>query len=258
MDKILRVEKIRKEFGGLVAVDDVSFDVSAGEIFGIIGPNGAGKTTMFNLITGVYPVTSGRTYFQDSLITGKHVYQIAALGISRTFQNLKLLGGQTVLDNVMLGQHTKISSNFLASAFRLKREQEEEERALEYCMDVLRFVGLDSRWDVPAGSLPYGDQRLLEIARALCTQPSLIFLDEPAAGMNSNETGRLTELIYKIREKGVTPVVIEHDMKLIMGICENIIVLEHGALICQGDPEKVKNDPRVIEAYLGREVDEDA
>lgn len=258
MDAILKVDKIRKEFGGLVAVNDVSFEVERGKIFGIIGPNGAGKTTMFNLITGAIPATSGTVTFNGEVITGKPVYDIAKIGISRTFQNLKLLGTQSILDNVLLGQHTKIHSNILASAFRTRKERKEEQQSLEYCMNILKWIGLADRWNMPAGSLPYGDQRLLEIARALSTQPDLIFLDEPAAGMNANESERLMTLICEIRDSGITPVVIEHDMKLIMGICNEIIVLDHGTLICQGDPEKVRNDPQVIEAYLGKEVEEDA
>lgn len=258
MGTILKVDKIRKEFGGLVAVNDVSFSVEKGKIFSIIGPNGAGKTTVFNLITGAYPLTSGTVVFDGEDITGKMIYEIAAKGVSRTFQNLKLIGNQSLIDNVMLGQHTKFTTNFVHSILRTKKEREEEQRALEFCMSVLEFVGLDKKWNQVAGSLPYGEQRLLEIARALCTDPKLIFLDEPAAGMNAVESARLVELIRKIREKGITPIVIEHDMKVIMSISDDIIVLDHGTLISHGGPEKVKNDPKVIEAYLGKEMEEDA
>lgn len=255
MGTILTVDTIRKEFGGLVAVNDVSFSVEEGDIFSIIGPNGAGKTTVFNLITGAYPLTSGKVIFNGEDITGKKIYEIAARGVSRTFQNLKLIGNQNLIDNVMLGQHTKFSTNFVHSILRTKKEREEEQRALEFCMSVLEFVGLDKKWNYLASSLPYGEQRLLEIARALCTDPKVIFLDEPAAGMNAVESARLVELIRKIQARGITPIVIEHDMKVIMTISDDIIVLDHGTLICHGDPEAVKNDPRVIEAYLGKEME---
>ena len=255
MGTILTVDTIRKEFGGLVAVNDVSFSVEEGNIFSIIGPNGAGKTTVFNLITGAYPLTSGKVIFNGEDITGKKIYEIAARGVSRTFQNLKLIGNQNLIDNVMLGQHTKFSTNFVHSILRTKTEREEEQRALEFCMSVLEFVGLDKKWNYLASSLPYGEQRLLEIARALCTDPKVIFLDEPAAGMNAVESARLVELIRKIQARGITPIVIEHDMKVIMTISDDIIVLDHGTLICHGDPEAVKNDPRVIEAYLGKEME---
>lgn len=255
MGTILTVDTIRKEFGGLVAVNDVSFSVEEGNIFSIIGPNGAGKTTVFNLITGAYPLTSGKVIFNGEDITGKKIYEIAARGVSRTFQNLKLIGNQNLIDNVMLGQHTKFSTNFVHSILRTKKEREEEQRALEFCMSVLEFVGLDKKWNYLASSLPYGEQRLLEIARALCTDPKVIFLDEPAAGMNAVESARLVELIRRIQARGITPIVIEHDMKVIMTISDDIIVLDHGTLICHGDPEAVKNDPRVIEAYLGKEME---
>lgn len=255
MGTILTVDTIRKEFGGLVAVNDVSFSVEEGNIFSIIGPNGAGKTTVFNLITGAYPLTSGKVIFNGEDITGKKIYEIAARGVSRTFQNLKLIGNQNLIDNVMLGQHTKFSTNFVHSILRTKKEREEEQRVLEFCMSVLEFVGLDKKWNYLASSLPYGEQRLLEIARALCTDPKVIFLDEPAAGMNAVESARLVELIRKIQARGITPIVIEHDMKVIMTISDDIIVLDHGTLICHGDPEAVKNDPRVIEAYLGKEME---
>lgn len=255
MGTILTVDTIRKEFDGLVAVNDVSFSVEEGNIFSIIGPNGAGKTTVFNLITGAYPLTSGKVIFNGEDITGKKIYEIAARGVSRTFQNLKLIGNQNLIDNVMLGQHTKFSTNFVHSILRTKKEREEEQRALEFCMSVLEFVGLDKKWNYLASSLPYGEQRLLEIARALCTDPKVIFLDEPAAGMNAVESARLVELIRKIQARGITPIVIEHDMKVIMTISDDIIVLDHGTLICHGDPEAVKNDPRVIEAYLGKEME---
>ena len=254
----LKVEKLRKEFGGLVAVDDVSFHVNEGEIFGIIGPNGAGKTTIFNLITGLQKATSGNVKYYGTDITNLYPHEIAAIGISRTFQNIRLFKNMSIIDNVLVGRHITMKTNFIDSILRLKKEKEDERKALEYSMEILSKFGLQDKCREYAGSLPYGEQRLLEIARAMAQEPKIIFLDEPAAGMNSTESSNIMNVILSIREMGVTPVLIEHDMKVVMGICERLVVLDHGTLIATGVPEEIRNNSQVIEAYLGKEAEIDA
>ena len=249
---MLEVKNLGISFGGLRAVDGLDMTIEKGELYGLIGPNGAGKTTVFNLITGAYPLTSGKVIFNGEDITGKKIYEIDARGVSRTFQNLKLIGNQNLIDNVMLGQHTKFSTNFVHSILRTKKEREEEQRALEFCMSVLEFVGLDKKWNYLASSLPYGEQRLLEIARALAAEPKLLLLDEPAAGMNPQETEELTAFIGEIREKfKITILLIEHHMNLVMGISDRIYVLDFGKLIAHGTPAEIQKNQRVIDAYLG-------
>ena len=253
-ETILRVDKVSQHFSGLIAVNEVSLHADKGEIVGIIGPNGAGKTTLFNAITGLTTPTKGRIYYRDLDITEKKPYEITALGFARTFQNIRLCSGMTVLDNVMVGAHCQLKGNVLDQVFHTRRHREDEKKAYDKAMEVLQLTGLEAYCYEYATSLPYGIQRRVEIARAIATEPELLLFDEPAAGMNEQETGELMEFILKVRDMGYTILLIEHDMRLVMNICDRIHVLDHGALIAQGVPAEIRSNPDVIAAYLGKEA----
>ncbi|TCJ30942.1 ABC transporter ATP-binding protein [Nocardioides jejuensis] len=256
-DALLAVEQLTLKFGGLVALDDVSFDIKPGEILGLIGPNGAGKTTCFNAITGVYVPTSGRITFNGTSLARKKKHQITRLGIARTFQNIRLFKAMTALENVLVGTDAHKRSGLLNSLFRTPMQRREEDESHTRAMELLRFMGLEKKADELAANLSYGDQRRLEIARAMATSPQLICLDEPAAGFNPAEKKVLMDLIKRVRDQGYTVLLIEHDMKLVMGVTDRIVVLEFGRKIAEGTPAEIRDNPAVIAAYLGVE-DEDA
>ncbi|MEQ9763088.1 ABC transporter ATP-binding protein [Streptococcus sp. ZJ151] len=252
---LLEVKHLTKHFGGLTAVGDVTMELNEGELVGLIGPNGAGKTTLFNLLTGVYEPSEGSVTLDGTLLNGKKPYTIASLGLSRTFQNIRLFKDMTVLDNVLLGMSNTKKSHFLSSLLRLPKFYASEDRLRQKATELLAIFGLDGYATHLAKNLPYGQQRRLEIVRALATDPKILFLDEPAAGMNPQETAELTALIRQVKDQfGITIILIEHDMSLVMEVTERIYVLEYGRLIAHGTPDEIKKDQRVIEAYLGGDV----
>ena len=252
---LLEVKNLTKNFGGLTAVGDVSLELNKGELVGLIGPNGAGKTTLFNLLTGVYVPSEGTVTLDGTLLNGKAPHKIASLGLSRTFQNIRLFKEMTVLDNVLIGFANRHSAHLLASCLRLPKYYQSEKELKAKALELLKIFDLGQDADTLAKNLPYGQQRRLEIVRALATEPKILFLDEPAAGMNPQETAELTALIRKIKEEfDITVILIEHDMSLVMDVTERIYVLEYGRLIAHGTPDEIKTNKRVIEAYLGGEA----
>ena len=261
---VLKTENVSIQFGGLMAVSNLSLEINQHELVGLIGPNGAGKTTIFNMLTGVYKPTNGRIIIKDRNdclqdIGRLHPYQITALGMARTFQNIRLFKNLSVLDNVRIANHLNVEYNTMEAVLRLPKYDREEKRIREQSMELLRIFNIEQKCDELAKNLPYGEQRKLEIVRALATRPHILLLDEPAAGMNPQETLELMDLIKYIRDRfKLTILLIEHDMKLVMGICQRIFVLDYGRLIARGTPEEIAHNPLVIKAYLGKEMENDA
>ncbi|MHB8909913.1 MAG: ABC transporter ATP-binding protein [Syntrophales bacterium] len=251
---MLRIDGLTKQFGGLRVLDEVSFQVPEGIIYGLIGPNGAGKTTLFNLVTGILQTTAGSVHLGDMRLTGLAPHRITRAGVGRTFQNIRIFKEMTILENVMVGMHDHLRYGLAGTFFALPSHRREEQRGRERARELLSWVNLADKASLAAGSLSYGEQRKLELARALGTDPKMLLVDEPAAGMNPAETEELMTEITRISRRGYTILLIEHDMRLVMGLCQRIAVLNFGELIAEGPPEEIRRNPQVIEAYLGKDV----
>ncbi len=252
-EPLLQTQRLRKEFGGLVAVDDVDFTVPEGSIVSLIGPNGAGKTTFFNMLTGVYKPTSGLVFFAGENLTGKPPHMFTQRGIGRTFQNIRLFQNMTALENVLVGMHVRLKGNAIQAILRTPKVKKEESDARDRGRALLEFSGLRRKDDEIGRNLSYGDQRRLEVARALATEPKLLLLDEPTAGMNPQETSEFTTFVSRLREeRGLSVLLIEHDMRVVMGVSDRVTVLDYGELIAEGEPKEIQKNERVIEAYLGK------
>lgn len=254
MGALLQVNHVTKIFGGVTAVDDVEFKVDEGEIVAVIGPNGAGKTTLFNLISNYIEPTKGEVLFKGKKLTGKKIFELAHLGIARTFQNLQIFGNMTVIENVMMGTYVRLKTNLFGAGFRLPFIKKEEKRAYEMAYEVLKLVQLEDLLFEKAGQLSYGQQKKLEFARAIVYDPTLIMLDEPMAGLNDYETKTMADYIYQLKEKGCSFLFVEHKMATVMELADQIVVLDFGSKIAEGTPQEIQNDEQVISAYLGEEA----